>query len=247
MTSAPLFHLCPYRFTDDPPGMIALLRAVGLRTVVSGPADRFAVLAGRHGRIGVHDTATAGPDNRVVSTSLGFETPDAERAADHLRSRGLQVDLIDEAYGRRLEVRDTSGRTTWINEEMHDLYGYRPGPAADTTVATAVDVVAVWFTDDPAGITDCLGHFGFSPAPNGPEDASTTWRELRSAGGVVGLHRRTHQPVDGAELGFSSEESLPTVVERLQDAGFDDAALVAEGSYVVVTDPDGRRIEIHPA
>jgi hypothetical protein len=56
-------------------------------------------------------------------------------------------------------------------------------------------------------------------------------------------------PPATVELGFETTEDLTQLVERLRGAGYTDA-VVAEHHGLVrvqVTDPDGQRLEIHPA
>ncbi|GFZ84942.1 VOC family protein [Nesterenkonia alkaliphila] len=63
------------------------------------------------------------PQGRPVVQVLG-ETGDVLGLAAELEDRGLQATVIDESYGRSLRVLQPNGRQLYINETMHDLYGY---------------------------------------------------------------------------------------------------------------------------
>lgn len=240
--SDPLFYLCPYRFTVDPPAMIRFYETLGLVTSVGTQRDGFAVLRGHGGRLGVHDLATSAAS--TTSTGICFETPDADLAAEHCRYMGLEASVVDEAFGRRVDVLGTEGRSVVINEEMQDFYGYREGPA---DARPSIDVLAVWFTDDFGAAAHWYAHFGFHSEDKDNHD----WRELRGevSAGVIGLHTLDrHRSKDTMSLGFASTEPLEAVVERLRSAGYTDAVITTEGAiHVEVTDPDGFHTEIHPS
>ena len=125
--SQPIFYLCPYRFTTNPADMIRFYETLGLVTKVGRDRENFAVLSGSGGRIGVHELDSA--HTSTVSTDMCFETPDAETAAAHFRELGVTATVVDESYGRRVDVGDAT-HTVTVNEEMRDFYGYTQGTDA---------------------------------------------------------------------------------------------------------------------
>lgn len=241
--SEPLFYLCPYRFTDDPPAMIKFYETLGLVTTVGMDRHAFAILRGRGGRIGVHLLATSGASEK--STGMCFETPDADRAAEHCEQRGLKASVIDESYGRRVDVADPNGDLFVINEEMKDFYGYREG---DPDAKPTIDLMAAWFTDDFDKAAAWYANFDFTS----DDHDNQHWRPLRQdniAAGMVGLHSADDgEAVDTMDVGFETPEPLETVLERLHAGGYQDATITDEGArHIDVTDPDGFRTEIHPS
>jgi catechol 2,3-dioxygenase-like lactoylglutathione lyase family enzyme len=243
----PAFILCPYRFSDHPPKMIDFLRTLGMAPVVSAAGDTFAILTGRSGRVAVHDTKSATSTDTSGETHLCFETRDADHAAAVLRAEGVATTVVDEAYGRHLDIPDWQGHRIGVNEQMHDFYGYQrnsdPAPRD-------IDVVAVWFTADLAAAERPLRHLGFTPDRHGDEN----WQALRAPGsaGIVDLHHTataTSESAAGIALGFQTSEPFDDLVARLRSAGHDDARVTRNGEFtsVAVTDPDGQWIEIFPS
>lgn len=53
------------------------------------------------------------------------ETGDIDAYLAQLEERGVKATIIDEAYGRSLRIIQPDGTELWVNETMHDLYGYR--------------------------------------------------------------------------------------------------------------------------
>ena len=236
--SQPIFYLCPYRFTTNPADMIRFYETLGLVTKVGRDRENFAVLGGSGGRIGVHELDSA--HTSTVSTDMCFETPDAETAAIHCRELGLTATVVDEAYGRRVDVGDAT-HTVTVNEEMRDFYGYTQG-RADASPKT--DVVAAYFTSDFDTDAHWFANFGFHS-----DDDNQDWRELRAAtsAGIIGLHQINGQEPGSTAIGFASAVPLETMLERLNAAGYTDAAITHEGTTrSEVTDPDGFITEIHP-
>lgn len=255
---SPRFVLCPYRFSADVPAMGRFLETVGLHKIVSTPDDGFGIFAGRSGRVAVHgidETATGAGSGE---TQLSFETPDASTAEGHLSAVGLDAVVWDEAYGRHAGVRHPGGGGgIWINEEMTDFHGYRTHPRQESSV----DVVAVHFSDDFAADREFFAAFGY--VPHGPRESG--WQELvaERPRGVIGLHAPTgDEGTVGADAGdspvgrpawaglaFRVEEDLTGCAERLRAAGWTDARVEVDPgpTKLVVTDPDGCRIEIHRA
>lgn len=240
--SDPLFYLCPYRFSDDPPAMIKFYETLGLVTTVGMDRHEFAILRGRGGRIGVHKLATSGATEK--STGMCLETPDADAAAAHCKERGLEAVVIDESFGRRVDITDPNGNLFVINEEMKDFYGYREG---DPDAKAKIDVMAAWFTDDFDKSASWYENFGFTA----DDHDNHHWRPLRNglAAGMIGLHSVGDDgAVDSMDVGFETPEALEAVLDRLHAGGYDDAVITIEGAaHIDVTDPDGFRTEIHPS
>lgn len=250
------FSLCPYRFSADPPAMVAFLDLVGLRREVTTAGDGFAILRGRRGRVAVHAAAsgavTGVPAGR---TSLALVVDDADRATRELAADGFEVACWDESYGKQGAVRDPFGHGVWLNEPVRDLHGYlghEPQPSP-------VDVVAVHWTPDFGISQRFFGRLGFG----GPPPAHEGWWPLDADddGGVVGLHAHAGVPEAGpwsaddpvspaalVGLSFSTAEPLDDLGDRLTAAGHavrDDRAATAP--HLSVTDPDGVEIELHQA
>lgn len=78
------------------------------------------------------------------------------------------------------------------------------------------------------------------------------WRPLRAdaSSGAIGLHAADDEPVRGAgcALSFETTEPLAQFADRLRALGYPvDDEYDAAAPHVTVTDPDGYRIEVHPA
>ena len=246
------YTLCPYRFTPDPPAMIAFLEALGLQSVTRAESGTFAVLAGRSGRVAVHEAHLQSDGSRPVETSLNFEAEDAQQAADALRAQGLEATVWDEAFGKLAGALSPLGYAVWVDEVMQDLYGgYR---MEEPDGASSIGVVAVHGSPDLDADTEFFAHFGYRSA-----DGDSTYRSLRAPGGVIWMNALSGEPTltkPGdffgpsalVELAFETTEPLPALVERLLRAGYADAELVEEkGRHVTVTDPDGQYVEVYPA
>ena len=139
------FTVCPYRFSADPPAMVAFLDLVGLRREITTAGDGFAVLRGRRGKVAVHAAATGAVTGVPAGrTSLAFVVDDAVAATAALAADGFEVACWDESYAKQGAVRDPFGHGVWLNEPVRDLHGYvghEPAPSL-------VDVVAVHWSPD---------------------------------------------------------------------------------------------------
>lgn len=249
----PRFVLCPYRFSADVPAMGRFLELVGLHKIISTDGDGFGIFAGGSGRVAVHGLGDTATDAGAGETQLSFETPDAGTAEAHLSAAGLDAIVWDESYGRHAGVRHPGGGGIWINEEMTDFHGYRTHPHRESTVG----VVVVHQSADFAADRDFFAAFGFHASA--PE--ARGWQTLvaERPRGVIGMHAPFDAPTRSAAadspvgppalvgLGFEVAEDLESLAARLRAGGHDDAEVVVEPSLtkLVVTDPDGRRTEIH--
>lgn len=249
----------PMRFSPDPARMARFLEVLGLRRVLESENGGYATFEGAAGSLAVHSVEHADAAVSEAVTSLNVLVADVDAAATALRDAGLEAEAWDEAYGRQGAVRTARGTAVGLNEVTQaDLYGYRT--LDGTGAAPPIDVIAVWYSDDFTRDAAFLAHLGF--APEGPLD-DPWWCALWGTGGAggIGLHtpdRAAAEPLAAASgwlehpvlvrLGFETREPLDVLVARLHDAGHDSAHLTADeaGPKVVLTDPDGQYLEIHP-
>lgn len=110
-------------------------------------------------------------------------------------------------------------------------------------------------------VTTVGGTFAEMVAGGGAASWCTQWWQALSApgAGTIGLHApggeddRVSRP-SGTEfgdialvrLGFETAEDLDALAARLRNAGHDARVVEDEVRSVHVTDPDGKRLEIHP-
>ncbi|MCK0112881.1 hypothetical protein MWU75_12095 [Ornithinimicrobium sp. F0845] len=119
----PALSVLPIWVTQDVDGARDILRGMGAqgRLVADSNVWTDYTLPGG-GMVAVHDT------DGEPEVELAFEFDgDVETLIPALREVGVEALLIDETYGRTLQVPDLDnpGRTIWINEAQRDLYGYR--------------------------------------------------------------------------------------------------------------------------
>lgn len=237
-----VYQVSPYHFTDRPHEMIAFLEAVGLR--VEASKGGWADLVGAGGRVGVHPLATAGVTK--TSTSLCLLAPDAIAVAEQLQQAGLDARWWDESFGRQAAVRGPYGELT-INEPMTDFHGYQRHDITPAPGDPDVTVMAVLFTSHFTALAQFFAAFGFVG-----DETLQGWRPLRAGetSGAIGLHAADRDPVtgDACALSFETTEELPAFADRMSGLGYPvDDEFDAAAPHVTVTDPDGNRIEIHPA
>lgn len=254
------FTVYPLRFTDDAPAMIAFLRTLGMAPVVTTEGGTFAeMVAGGGGRVMVHTAEHAETAAPAGETQLCLSVVDTDAAAAQLRDRGLEVRVWDETYGRQGAVHGPRGEDIAINEQQRDLYGYLGHGGADAEADDRLSVTAVRVSaegPDRDRDVDFFAALGFTPAGAGDH----WWQALSAPGaGTIGLHApggeddRVSRP-SGTEfgdialvrLGFESAEDLDALAARLRNAGHDARVVEDEVRSVHVTDPDGKRLEIHP-
>lgn len=246
-------NVMPLRYSHDPQSMIRFLTVLGLVPEVS--TDSFAILRAGAGRVMLHGVAGAEAQASARDTVLCLATDVADRAADELRNRGLDVEVWDESYGRQAMVTSPAGGAVWINEEMTDLYGYEGH--AESAPDSRLVVTAVLPTGDFDAHLAFFETLGFRAGADGDEH----WQALRSEGGVVGLHGLPEdwEPLLESDdprhrfprihLGFETSEPVEALAERLREAGYG-ASVVDDGvlpARVHVVDPDGEDLEIHPS
>jgi hypothetical protein len=259
---SPSYTVFPMRFSAEPEAIIGFLEALGLQLVLDSESGTYAEFVAASGRVAVHDAADAAARVGPGDTSLNFSVADVDAAVAQLRGVGLTTSAWDESYGRQGVVSTPGGSAIGLNPEGgRGRDGFR---VHEQTVAASLDVVAVRYSSDFRADAAFFGSFGFEPF--GSLD-DPWWCELRAGrrqGGVIGLHApnenaRANPPGPDAHgaavtdrpalvrLGFETSEPLDALAARLQAAGY--RASVAEdeaGTKVVVTDPDGQDLEIHP-
>lgn len=264
MTTPPLpaMHVMPLRFSAQPARMIALLREIGLRDVVTTEGDTFAELAAPGGgRVLVH--AAAGSDTGAVpgETQLCFAVEDTDATASALEARGHQTRVWDETYGRQGALIGPAGESLGLNEVQKDLYGYLRGDApvagAEAEPAHGVRVVAIVpsATEERQRDLDFFTSIGFEEVPGGDEN----WQQVQAAGrGAIGLHapipglerkREVHPPhgdVAQVHLGLETDEDLEALAARLREAGWEAVCERDPLPAVTLNDPDGLALQIHP-
>jgi len=236
-----------YRFTDDPPAMIAFLEALGMSRRISSEGDGFALLTAQGGSVGVHRAAGSQTGAPSGQTQLCL----AVASIDELDGVPGVV-TWDESYGRHAGITDPFGGGIWIDEEQTDLYGgYR---AHQDEPRPGLFVTAVRYSPDFAADKDFFTRFGFSA---GPDDQ--WWVPLSAAdGSVVGLHKPQGEPITApaadnpvgensvVHLGFTTTEPLEAVRDRLLAAGHQARIQQADGMRsVLVLDPDGCQVQVH--
>lgn len=237
-------RVLPYRFSNDPPAMVAFLETLGLAREVSAPDGGFAVLGAASGGIGVHHVSA---DNAAGETHLVLEVASADDLA------GLEGIVVwDEAWGKQAGITDPLGGGIWLDEVQTDLYGYveHHGTPRDGLV-----VDAIRFSTDFAADQAFFARFGLLPA--GHRDEYWTPLQASRESGTLALHRNTGEAVTRPApdnpvgdhslciLGFETSEPLAQVCERLVAAGHPATLVEGPRRAVHVADPDGQEIQIH--
>lgn len=237
-------RVLPYRFTDDPPAMVAFLETLGLAREISAPDGSFAVLGAASGGVGVHHVSAG---NVAGETHLVLEVA----SADDLT--GLDgVVVWDEAWGKQAGITDPLGGGIWLDEVQTDLYGYveHHGTPRDALV-----VDAIRFSTNFAADQAFFARFGLIPA--GHHDDYWTPLQASNNSGTLALHRNTGEavtrPAPGNPvgdhslciLGFETTEALEDVRDRLLAAGHRAELVEGQRRAVHVVDPDGQEIQIH--
>lgn len=258
----PAMNVMPLRFSAQPARMIAMLREIGLRDVVTTEGDHFAELAAPGGgRILVH--ASEGSDTGAVpgETQFCLAVQDTDEAASALEAHGHEVRVWDETYGRQGVLTGPAGEAIGLNEVQKDLYGYIPGDPSsadeEKSAASGLRVVAIIASgaEERRRDLDFFTSIGFEEVPGGDEN----WQQLQAAGrGAIGLHapipglerkRAVHPPhgdVAQVHLGLETDEDLEALAVRLREVGYEAVVEQEPVPAVVLTDPDGCQLQIHP-
>lgn len=228
------------RFTTDVPRMRAFLEHIGLAAALTAN-DSWAVMRSASGDVLLHSVATAAAPVVAGQTELTMSSDDL----DALAAR-LDAPVIDEAYGRRIELVTPDGRALGVDAEQTDLHGYVAGTAEPDP---AIGVVPVVFTDPNGPYAAFLTALGLRDA--GGDD---TFRTFTAAHGAVGLHVARPGEFErfllsgdgvGVHLTLSTAADPLALAERLRAVGI---AVTVDDSFGVmleIIDPDGRPLQVH--
>jgi hypothetical protein len=238
----------PVRFTDDVAAMRAFLELLGLQPRISFDRPGWVDLAGSAGLVALHDAAHSATGGLHGETRLSFEIDDADATTKSLREHGIQATVIDESFGRFVELTDPLGAPLIADEVQHDLYGYTRHEVDESKPAPVV--VPVRFTDEATAYDGFLRVLGLSgePAPGGYTTYTAPHR-----GGEVGIHYvySDDLPVVASKhatvhLTFAIAGGLGDLQARIEDAGHPLTRFDEEfGSFIDITDPDGQSVQVH--
>lgn len=137
----------PVRFTDDIPAMQAFLEGLGLQVRISSNRPGWVDLAGSNGLVALHAAKDSTWGAVAGQTGLSFELDDADAVVEALREAGFEAAVVDESWGRQLELIDPDGQTMLCDERNDDLYGYTAHPVDPTRPGPRV--VPVCWTSKP--------------------------------------------------------------------------------------------------
>lgn len=107
--------------TADTARAVRVLQELGLDGRVRSESGRwFQASADGGGLAAVHE------GGEMPSAELSFEYDgDVDALAERLNAAGIGCSVVDEAYGRTLQVDPPGGgEPIWVNERQTDLYGY---------------------------------------------------------------------------------------------------------------------------
>lgn len=250
------YVIWPLRFSPNAAAMIDFYRRIGLQLAFSHDNGSFATFNGRSGTLGVHASHDTTSGAIAGHTALNLATDDVEKAVQELSTMGHDVKLWDETYGKQGVVLSRDGRVIGLNEDIQaDLYGGYRNHAPDAE--PSLDVVAVCVTPAMKAEAAWFASFGFvAPSYDDP-----WWIGLRASdrSGVLGIHAgevETGDPREGDDLfgppylvriGFETHLPLTAEADRLRAAGVETTMITDGAPHLELTDPDGERIEIHPA
>jgi hypothetical protein len=121
----------PIRFTANVPAMREFFELLGFKThIVSEKGTGWVSMRGDVGIMSLHSAASraSAPDSADrEETVIVFDTDEPlEDLQKRLRDAGFSdAHIVDEAFGRMLEVTDPQGERIEVFERMKDTYGYR--------------------------------------------------------------------------------------------------------------------------
>lgn len=251
------YVIWPLRFSPDPAAMIDFYSRLGLHQALSHDSGTYASFDGRGGSLGVHDAATTTAGAVEGHTGFNLATADIVAAAAELRGLGIEVRVWDETYGKQAVIIGRGGRAIGLNQtQQEDLYGGYHVHAADGV--PSLDVVAVHATPDMQGDAAWFEPFGFTA----PSYEDPWWIGLRASdrSGVIGIHHGEVEdigarpaedefgPAFEIKIGFETHLPLAEEAAKLLSAGLEPELLADEPALrIVLTDPDGEEVQIHPA
>jgi hypothetical protein len=238
----------PIRFTDDVAAMQAFLELLGLQPRIEFNRPGWVDLAGSAGLVALHDAASSATGGVHGETRLSFEVDDAEAMARSLHDQGIATTVVDESFGRFLELTDPLGAPLIADEVQRDLYGYTRHEVDETRPAPVV--VPVRFTDEAEAYDGFLSALGLSGQP---EPGGYTTYVAPDGGGEVGVHYvyshdlplvRSEHAV--AHLTFAITGGLDDLQKSLEREGYAITRFDEDfGSFIDVVDPDGQSVQVH--
>lgn len=229
----------PLRFTDSVPDMSNFLVLLGFSPRVSR-AESWVDLVGGAGMVALHGAAVSDSGARSGESGLSFEVDDVDVLAARLAVGGYpDAEIVDEAYGRVLQVRDSTGTQVTFNERSRDLYGYH---LDDPTPQHGIVAMPLWFGPPAGPFADRLAAAGLERLDEGDDEWWRVWSS--PAGGLIALHASVDEQMPGSvQLGFRSEEPLTDLAARLAAAGHSEVSISDEfGGELTVVDPDGQDV-----
>lgn len=115
-----MISAAPIRFTANIDEMRRFLELLGFTAHIVSERQDWVVLRGDAGMISLH-----GADHEDSYVMFDTDEP-LETLCKRLKDGGFSdAHIIDEAWGRVLEVTDPQGEQVQVNERMKDTYGYR--------------------------------------------------------------------------------------------------------------------------
>jgi catechol 2,3-dioxygenase-like lactoylglutathione lyase family enzyme len=110
----------PILFVRNMRAALGFWRAFGLRLVARSRNGRWAELGGPRGGFALH--LAEGQDDQRLELTFESEGP-MEPMAERLRSAGFIVeDIVDEGFGRSMQVHEPNGLLIQVNEQDKGLY-----------------------------------------------------------------------------------------------------------------------------
>lgn len=244
MTSA--LTIAGIRFSDDVPAMRRYLEAIGLATTTTRGED-WAVLRAGAGQIWLHSAASSDIGAPPGSTGFSGQIDDVEALAAAAVAAGFPASVVDEAFGRSVEITDPLGARVTVHDHSDD-YGYqqhdaRPDPGITVSLCRFTDPQGAY-----AGFAEALG-LRREGEPN------EFYVPYSAGAGILGLHhddgsaRLAPTPEAEVTLGLTATTPLEQVQQRLRDAGYAPGEIVTEehGAHLPTTDPDGVELIVHAA
>lgn len=204
-----MLRVRPIHFTSHLEQWERLLTDVGMvKTADDGTRQEF---DGGSGRLALHAAAAGSPE--AGSTVLGVEVRELEefarRTNEAAAAEALPVaaELVETGYGPACRLVAAGGFSFLADPAAHGAN------CADADPALAV--VAVWFTEDPAGAASALRSIGAQPRPVPDNDETADFTAKN--GGVLMVRPATG--ADRAGLGFEYNGDLDALSRRLTAAG----------------------------
>lgn len=117
----------PLSLVRDVDAAARLFTVIGLQPVLRSDAGTFVEMRAAAGEVLVHD----GDGGATPS----FQVDDLAALKKRCADAGLEVAIVDEAYGRTALVDGPDGAKIWVNERQRDFYGYEL-LSADVTSST---------------------------------------------------------------------------------------------------------------